>query len=132
MPTYIRPRRAIIEPDGGARMALLLALAVTLAAAVVSWAVAHAVLLACCLAVFCAVMGGFCGWCRWATSPRRLERGQAARWREQVEAAPPARDIPAVAEPAPKRAAWPQLGPGGAEDVAAALRRSSAPPGESP
>lgn len=132
MPTYIRPKRAIIEPDGGRELltlAVLVAVVLVAVGAVVSWAAAHAVLLACCLTVFAVVLGSFCIWSRWACSPnRRAALRQAEERRQLLKTLPPAREIPADHLPVPKRARWPHsVSPG---DVAAVFHQSGS--GESP
>lgn len=118
MPEFIRPKRAIIEPDNGGGLLILAGLLIgglAAAAALVSWLADHAVLLACCLMVFCVALGGFCAWCRWASLPQRLAKAQAAEWHERVAAVRAEHHVSADQVPAPKRSVWPELEPDAAE-----------------
>lgn len=126
MPEFIRPKRAIIEPDNGSALLVLAGLVaggLVAAAAVVAWMAAHAVLLACCLLVFAVVLGGFCVWSRWATLPRRLAKSRAAQWHERVAAVRAEHDASPDHAPVPKRAVWPELAP----DAAEVLRQTFGP-----
>jgi hypothetical protein len=132
MPTYIRPKRAIIEPGGDRTLLAALGIGAlilgggTALASLITWVADHAVLLITCASVFVLVLGRFCVWCAWATSPARRElRRQAERWRERAEAAPPPRDIPAAQPPTPERATWPQLEPGYGETFGSAHKKEA-------
>ena len=71
MPTYIKPKLAHVEPGGADWGAVALAGAgVVAAAAVAAFIFAHLVLLAVCLGVFVAVMGGLVVAMRVAVSGR--------------------------------------------------------------
>jgi hypothetical protein len=141
MPEFIRPKRAIIETGDDGLLYLLAVLAaaafaILLAALVAAWIVAHAVLLAVVLGVFVVALGGFCVWCRWVSSPRRLAEMRAAvtlaqpvapravQQAIQGQVVPPAR--PAIAPPRwPHRINLDGLSP---EDIAAMFSRKESKP----
>jgi len=131
VPTYVRPKVAIIEESGSGLGSLIPALAAAMAiGAVVLFIAAHIVLLAVVTIMFAAVMAALAVAMRRAASPRRLAQHMSARYSATVAQAKPAQPVSAPqrrAIGAPAQHVHFHFHGLSAEDIAAVISRQETP-----